>query len=182
MFGVQGTTKSIESIELPRAIQTLRASAVHFFPGDIYHNMSGGIRLKKRVSKLPPASSADSHSSEFQSSESQVASEPVLIELASTSSFACAWMSCRAWLRPSSVCSNLPNASVNLRISSSLQDKKERESAVSHHTFGLVGALTMSRSAESGWGTYTALVLGAGCIRYVCSLHAPPLLPFSTHN
>ena len=42
--------------------------------------------------------------------------------------------------------------------------------------------LTTSRSAESGWGTYTALVLGAGCIRYVCSLHAPPLLPFSTHN
>ena len=48
LFGVQGTTKSIESIELPRAIQTLRASAVHFFPGDIYHNMSGGIRLRKK--------------------------------------------------------------------------------------------------------------------------------------
>ena len=42
-----GINGSAAKINVPSSVQSLRASAVHFFAEDLLHNKSGGIRLRK---------------------------------------------------------------------------------------------------------------------------------------
>ena len=66
-------------------------------------------------------------------------------------------------------------ASVKSNITKYPRQKKSSEDI-------LMGALTMSRTVESGWSAYAALVLGAASVRHVCSLIASLLISLSTHN